>query len=55
MEIFYKVSMSTFDGSGWLVMDSGDKKEMERTLTYYRKMMPQKKFRLEKHTMEVVG
>jgi hypothetical protein len=57
MEIFYKVSMKSMRGSKWMVMDSGDEKEMRKSLAAYRKTFrnaTSEKFRLEKHIMEVI-
>jgi hypothetical protein len=54
MEIFYKVSMLHDNGKHWVVMDSGDEKEMQKTLVYWRNLSPLRTFRLEKHTMEVL-
>lgn len=54
MEIFYKVSMLHDDGKKWVVLDSGDEKEMTKTIKYYRDLAPLRKYRFEKHTMEVI-
>ena len=57
MEIIYKVSMKSMRGSKWMVMDSGDEAAMRKELASYREAFrhaPAEKFRLEKHTMEVV-
>lgn len=51
--IIFKVTMGYPDGS-WVVMDSGTEKKMKIILDWYREHMAQRKFRLEKHTVEVV-
>lgn len=55
METVYKVTMLNDNPEKhWIVMDSGDEKEMLKTLKYYRESHMLRKFRLEKHTMEVI-
>lgn len=55
MEISYKVAMQHVSHpDSWIVMAQGNKKQMEKLLAEYREFMKERKFRLEKHIMEVI-
>lgn len=55
MEISYKLAMQHVSHhDSWISMAEGNKKQMEKLLVEYREFMKERKFRLEKHTMEVI-
>jgi len=55
MEVIYKLSMQhVLYPDKWIPMAEGNKTEMSRLLKEYREFMRERKFRMEKHTMEVL-
>lgn len=52
----YKITMQHDNGTTWLSMDEFvNENRAKRELQAYRDLLPRRTFRLEKHTMEVIG